>query len=74
MFDKTVRKRNAFFKKRRLGDDETASTHQAWAELRDEENFTQVWQMVRQAHLIQGGDLDELRFQRSVAIISRKRG
>jgi hypothetical protein len=63
----TPKKRDIFFKKRRLGDDETAENHQAWAALGDEEKF-----MVKQAHLIKGGNLDELRFQRSVAAIVRK--
>jgi hypothetical protein len=72
MFDKPVNRRDIFFKKRRLGEDETASNHQAWAALGDEEKFTQAWEMVKQAHLIKGGHLDELRFQRSIAVISRK--
>ncbi len=74
MFNKSVQKRDIFFKKRRLGEDETASNHQAWAALGDEEKFTQAWEMVKQAHLIKGGTLDELRFQRFLAIVGRKRG
>ena len=71
MTDKPVQKRDIFFKKRHLGEDGTASNHQAWAALGDEEKFTQAWELVRQAHLIKGRNLDELRFQRSVAVISR---
>ena len=74
MSEKPSQKRVIFFKKRRLGEDETESNHQAWAALGDEEKFTQAWEMVKQAHLIKGGNLDELRFQRSVAVLSRKRG
>ena len=71
MAGKPVQKRDVFFKKRRLGEDETASNRRAWAALGDEEKFTQAWEMVKQAHLIKGGNLDELRFQRSVVVISR---
>jgi hypothetical protein len=39
MIDKPVKQRDIFFKKRRLGEDETESTHQAWAALGDEEKF-----------------------------------
>ena len=74
MINSSAQKRDIFFKKRLLGEDETASNHQAWAALGDEEKFTQAWEMVKQAHLIKGGNLDELRFQRSVAVINRKRG
>jgi hypothetical protein len=73
MADKPVQQRNIFLKKRRLGEDETISNHDAWAALGDEEKFTQAWEMVKQAHLIKGGTLDELRFQRSVVVVSRKR-
>jgi hypothetical protein len=72
MINGSAQKRDVFFKKRLLGEDETESNHQAWAALGDEEKFTQAWEMVKQAHLIKGGNLDELRFQRSVAVISRK--
>jgi hypothetical protein len=72
MINSSAQKRDVFFKKRLLGEDETESNHQAWAALGDEEKFTQAWEMVKQAHLIKGGNLDELRFQRSVAVISRK--
>ncbi len=71
MIDKPVQQRDIFFRKRRLGEDETESNHLAWAALGDEEKFTQAWEMVKQAHLIKGGNLDELRFQRSVVVISR---
>jgi hypothetical protein len=74
MSEKPVQQRDIFFKKRRLGEDETESTHQAWAALGDEEKFTQAWEMVKTAHLIKGGNLDELRFQRSVAVLGRQRG
>jgi hypothetical protein len=72
MINGSAQKRDVFFKKRLLGEDETESNHQAWAALGDEEKFTQAWEMVKQAHLIKGGNLDELRFQRSVAVIGRK--
>jgi hypothetical protein len=74
MSDKPVKQREVFFKKRRLGEDETSSNLEAWAALGDEEKFTQAWEMVKLAHLIKGGHLDELRFQRSVAVVSRKKG
>jgi hypothetical protein len=67
MIEKSVQPRDIFFKKRRLGEDETASNHQAWAALGHEEKFTQAWEMVKQAHLIKGGNLDELRFQRPIS-------
>lgn len=68
-----MNKRDVFIKKRRLGEDETVENQLAWAALGDEEKFTQAWEMVQQAHLIKGGTLDELRFQRSVAVIGRKK-
>jgi hypothetical protein len=73
MGNKPIQQRDIFFKKRRLGEDETESNHQAWAALGDEEKFTQAWEMVKQAHLIKGGNLDELRFQKSVVAVIRKR-
>ena len=72
MIDKPVPKREIFFKKRKLGEDETAENHEAWAALGDEEKFTQAWEMVKLAHLIKGGTLDELEFQKSVAILRRR--
>ena len=50
-----------------------APADKVWAALGDEEKFTQAWEMVKQAHLIKGGNLDELRFQRSVVFVGRKR-
>jgi hypothetical protein len=73
MSDKPAPKREIFFKKRRLGEDETLENNLAWAALGDEEKFTQAWEMVKQAHLIKGGTLDELRFQRSVAVLGRRK-
>jgi hypothetical protein len=56
----------------KLGEDDRLDTYERWDELGDEERFKATWDLVVQAHEIQGKDLDELRFQRSVENLIKK--
>ncbi|RMG41085.1 MAG: hypothetical protein D6719_09370 [Candidatus Dadabacteria bacterium] len=68
-------KKNWFTRMGRLGeDDDKTAEYAAWDKLGNEERFRVAWELVVEAHKIKGRDLDELRFQRSVENIYRKKG
>lgn len=45
-----------------------------WQSLTDDQRMTAMWELVETAHLMKGGDPNELRLQRSVASLKRRRG
>ncbi len=45
-----------------------------WQTLTDEQRMTAMWELVETAHTMKGGDPDELRLQRSVTSLKRRRG
>jgi hypothetical protein len=45
-----------------------------WQSLSDEQRMAAMWELVETAHIMKGGDPNELRLQRSVASLKRRRG
>jgi hypothetical protein len=45
-----------------------------WQSLTDDQRMAATWELVEDAHTIKGGNLDELRLQRSVTSLKRGRG
>ena len=45
-----------------------------WQSLTDDQRMTAMWELVETAHAMKGGDPNELRLQRSVASLKRRRG
>lgn len=43
-----------------------------WQSLTDKEKFSAAWELVETAHMLKGGNANELRLQRSVAGIKRR--
>ncbi len=69
------REKAIFTRLGKLGDDQgRVEEYERWDELGDEARYTVAWELVIQAFQIQGRDLDELRFQRSVENLVRKWG
>ena len=59
----------------RLGDDDDRlADYEYWDKLGDEARYQAAWELVVQAHELQGRDPNELRFQRSVENLVRKAG
>ena len=72
--DMTTRS-NLFVRLGKLGDhDDKVADYEYWRSVSDEARYQAAWELVIQAHELQGKDLNELRFQRSVANLVRKRG
>lgn len=66
-------RKNLYVRLGRLGeDDDRLIDYRKWDELGDEARFQAAWDLVVQAHEIQGKNPDELRFQRSVENLIRK--
>ena len=53
-------------------DDDKLAEYLHWDSLGAEARFQTAWDLVVQAHQLQGKDLNELRFQRSVETILRQ--
>ena len=62
-----------FTRKGRLGEEHKQDDYAAWDALGDAAKFAAAWELVEEAYLLQGRKLDELRFQRSVTHIERRR-
>ncbi len=62
-----------FTKKGLLSEKDKAEDYAEWNALGDEAKFKAAWELVTTAYIIQGRDLNELRFQRSVTNIERGR-
>ena len=43
-----------------------------WQKLSDEQRMTAMWELVETAHELKGGDLNELRLQRSIESLKRR--
>jgi hypothetical protein len=54
-------------------EDDKLRDYAEWERLGNEERFRVTWELVVQAWEIQGKSLDELRFQRSVTRIERRK-
>jgi len=44
-----------------------------WQSLTDNQRMTAMWELVETAHALKGGDPNELRLQRSIASLKRRR-
>ena len=44
-----------------------------WQSLTDDQRLAAAWELVEDAHVLKGGNLDELRLQRSVTSLKRRR-
>ncbi len=45
-----------------------------WQSLTDDQRMSATWELVEDAHVLKGGNRDELRLQRSVTSLKRCRG
>jgi hypothetical protein len=45
-----------------------------WQSLSDSQRMTAMWELVETAHKLKGGNVDELRLQRSVGGFKRREG
>ncbi|MDX1972914.1 MAG: hypothetical protein SFY68_10325 [Candidatus Sumerlaeia bacterium] len=55
------------------GEDEKEFDRAFWRDAGVQGRFAAAWDMVKEYHLFKGGTLDELRFQRSVAVLKRRK-
>lgn len=64
--------KNIFVRLGRLGeDDDRLADYEYWDRQGDEARYQAAWELVVQAHELQGRDPHELRFQRSVESLVR---
>lgn len=57
----------------RLTEEDKITDFLFWDSLGDEAKFKAAWELVVQAHLVKGGELNELRCKRSVVQLTRRK-